>query len=261
MPNGRAYYGFETGCSGSTWYRTGEGAVGAWIVLLFAAAPFAAKQTDHLASGGFEVPGSESEVVDRNLERFEGAQRESLAVVLAKREGATGAAGHTSLRVSPMKYLRLFPLAVLAVVTACNEAARTPTSPVDGPDFKPGTGAHFSNLGASIDLTGTDQGDLLVSFRESGLGNSPTPGSVQVEVTAQASAEYACVNGGNNHPKAANKETITAPVGGTGDFPIGNNGSACLSLPWRWACFSTRASSRRCVVCLRTPSFTGLRRE
>lgn len=125
-----------------------------------------------------------------------------------------------------MKYLRLFPLAVLAVVTACNEAARTPTSPVDGPDFKPGTGAHFSNLGASIDLTGTDQGDLLVSFRESGLGNSPTPGSVQVEVTAQASAEYACVNGGNNHPKAANKETITAPVGGTGDFPIGNNGSA-----------------------------------
>ena len=65
--------------------------LGAWIVLLLAAAPFAAKQTDHLTSGGFKVPGSESEVVDRNLERFEGAQRESLAVVLAKREGATAA--------------------------------------------------------------------------------------------------------------------------------------------------------------------------
>jgi uncharacterized membrane protein YdfJ with MMPL/SSD domain len=65
--------------------------LGVWIALLVAAAPFAAKQTDHLTSGGFQVPGSESEVVDRNLERFEGAQRESLAVVLAKREGATAA--------------------------------------------------------------------------------------------------------------------------------------------------------------------------
>jgi uncharacterized membrane protein YdfJ with MMPL/SSD domain len=65
--------------------------LGAWIALLLAAAPFAVKQTDHLTSGGFQVPGSESEIVDRNLERFEGAQRETLAVVLAKREGASPA--------------------------------------------------------------------------------------------------------------------------------------------------------------------------
>ncbi|HEV3378429.1 MAG TPA: MMPL family transporter, partial [Thermoleophilaceae bacterium] len=63
----------------------------AWIALLVVSLPFAAKQTDHLTSGGFQVPGSETEVVDRNLDRFEGAQRESLAVVLAKREGATPA--------------------------------------------------------------------------------------------------------------------------------------------------------------------------
>jgi uncharacterized membrane protein YdfJ with MMPL/SSD domain len=29
-----------------------------WVVALVAALPFAAKQTDHLTSGGFEVPGS-----------------------------------------------------------------------------------------------------------------------------------------------------------------------------------------------------------
>src|SRR5918996_3665024 len=69
----------------------------AWIALLFAAAPFAAKQTDHLTSGGFQVPGSESDVVDRNLERFEGAQRETLAVVLAKREGATAAGARAEI--------------------------------------------------------------------------------------------------------------------------------------------------------------------
>ena len=66
--------------------------LGVWVALLLAAAPFAARQTEHLTSGGFEVPGSQSQVVDRNLERFEGAQRERLAVVLARREGAGAAA-------------------------------------------------------------------------------------------------------------------------------------------------------------------------
>jgi uncharacterized membrane protein YdfJ with MMPL/SSD domain len=64
----------------------------AWLVVLAAALPFAAQQTEHLTSGGFEVPGSQSQVVDENLKRFEGAQRDNLAVVLAQREGADAAA-------------------------------------------------------------------------------------------------------------------------------------------------------------------------
>ena len=60
----------------------------AWLILLVAALPFAAKQTDHLTSGGFEVPGSQSQVVSENITRFEGAQRDQLAAVLARREGA-----------------------------------------------------------------------------------------------------------------------------------------------------------------------------
>ena len=63
-----------------------------WLVLLVAAAPFAARQTEHLTSGGFLVPGSGSEKVDEALADFEKAQRETLAVVLAQREGATPAA-------------------------------------------------------------------------------------------------------------------------------------------------------------------------
>src|SRR5687767_12428392 len=64
----------------------------AWPVVLVAAAPFAMRQTDHLTSGGFLVPGSGSEKVDEALVDFENAQRETLAVVLAQREGATPAA-------------------------------------------------------------------------------------------------------------------------------------------------------------------------
>src|SRR5918999_1511645 len=63
-----------------------------WLVLLLAALPFAARQTEHLTSGGFEVPGWGSQVVEENIHRFEGAQREFLAVVLARREGAGAAA-------------------------------------------------------------------------------------------------------------------------------------------------------------------------
>jgi uncharacterized membrane protein YdfJ with MMPL/SSD domain len=66
--------------------------LGAWIALLVAALPFAAKQADHLTSGGFEVPGSQSQVVSENIHRFEGAQRDNLAVVLARRPGSNTAA-------------------------------------------------------------------------------------------------------------------------------------------------------------------------
>src|SRR5215216_4580086 len=66
--------------------------VAAWLLVLLAALPFAAQQTEHLTSGGFEVPGSQSQVVDENVTRFEGAQRDNLAVVLARRQGASAAA-------------------------------------------------------------------------------------------------------------------------------------------------------------------------
>ena len=55
--------------------------------------PFAAKQTDHLTSGGFEVPGLGSRRPSTaNLDRFDGAQRDQLAVVLARKPGADAAA-------------------------------------------------------------------------------------------------------------------------------------------------------------------------
>jgi uncharacterized membrane protein YdfJ with MMPL/SSD domain len=64
----------------------------AWLLVLLATLPLAAQQTEHLTSGGFEVPGSQSQVVSENVTRFEGAQRDQLAVVLARRQGADAAA-------------------------------------------------------------------------------------------------------------------------------------------------------------------------
>src|SRR5215217_4468936 len=63
-----------------------------WLVVLLAALPFTLKQTDNLTSGGFVVPGSGSEKVDRAIDDFDEAERESLAVVLAVRQDGDDAA-------------------------------------------------------------------------------------------------------------------------------------------------------------------------
>jgi hypothetical protein len=59
---------------------------------------------------------------------------------------------------------------------------------------------------------------LTVTGKEAGLGNEA---QVHIEVTATAS----CINPGSNHPKAANKETLSTG----GDFPV-QNGKADFSL-------------------------------
>jgi uncharacterized membrane protein YdfJ with MMPL/SSD domain len=61
----------------------------AWAVLLLAALPFAARQSEHLSSGGFEVPGSQSAQVDDALAGFPGVQRAQLAAVLVPERGAS----------------------------------------------------------------------------------------------------------------------------------------------------------------------------
>jgi RND superfamily putative drug exporter len=59
-----------------------------WLVAIVAAVPFASRQTEHLSSGGFGVPGSGSKIVDDQLGRFPGVSRDQLAVVLQVRDEA-----------------------------------------------------------------------------------------------------------------------------------------------------------------------------
>ena len=54
----------------------------AWLLLILASVPFASRQTENLTGGGFEVPGTGSVAVEEQIDRFEGASSETLAVVL-----------------------------------------------------------------------------------------------------------------------------------------------------------------------------------
>jgi len=69
------------------------------------------------------------------------------------------------------------------------------------------------------DVTVTRNGNTLtVSGKEAGLG-----GETQVHI--EVSADALCINPGTKHPKAGNKESLTA----AGDFPV-QNGKADFSL-------------------------------
>jgi hypothetical protein len=70
-------------------------------------------------------------------------------------------------------------------------------------------------------------GTLTTSFKEAGLGTGTT--SVEISLSADASALYQCFNNGGNHPKAGNKETVNAELQASGTFPV-SHGQTTASL-------------------------------
>jgi hypothetical protein len=74
---------------------------------------------------------------------------------------------------------------------------------------------HFVNHAFSVART---DNSLTVSGKEAGLGDE-----AQVHIVVSATAE--CINPGQHHPKAANKESVSA----AGDFPV-QNGKADFTL-------------------------------
>ena len=75
-----------------------------------------------------------------------------------------------------------------------------------------GTTSAWAGSPHFVSVTVTRSGpSATVTFKEAGLGNEP-----QVHVVVTATAE--CINGGGNHPKAVNKESVTSG----GDFPVQN---------------------------------------
>jgi RND superfamily putative drug exporter len=65
--------------------------VGAWVLIVLVALPFAAKQTDHLTGGGFDVPGSQSKAVSEALQNDFGQRADGISVLLEAEDGASGA--------------------------------------------------------------------------------------------------------------------------------------------------------------------------
>jgi hypothetical protein len=71
------------------------------------------------------------------------------------------------------------------------------------------SGAHFFSASASVKTTAPDQGALLLSWDEAGVGQQQVNYTLQI---ISESATYACYNNGGNHPQASNKEGPTGPI-------------------------------------------------
>ena len=72
-------------------------------------------------------------------------------------------------------------------------------------------------------------GSLNACFKIAGLGDNQP---INVTASADATADYACKNHGQQCPNAANKVEVQADVSATGSFPSTKNGSvtACLTV-------------------------------
>ncbi|MDX6624105.1 MAG: putative drug exporter of the superfamily [Solirubrobacterales bacterium] len=93
--------------------------VAIWLVIVVAALPFAAKQTEHLTGGGFDVPGSQSQAVSESLQEEFGEKADGIAVALQAAPDSTAAeraAAVTRVReqVAGVEEVTLTPAAALA---------------------------------------------------------------------------------------------------------------------------------------------------
>ena len=84
----------------------------------------------------------------------------------------------------------------------------------------PSGNPHFiKNL---VTSTVNDAGALVVDFKESGL---PSGAVETITLSTTASATYAYINNGGNHPQADNKETVVAMLSTSGQFTADQNGN------------------------------------
>jgi hypothetical protein len=109
-----------------------------------------------------------------------------------------------------MKLIKPLLVALLAFV-----AALTMAGPASA------AAAKFHSATGAVNSSGA----LVVSFDERGLGND----NVDYSLTADATALYACINGGGKHPQAANKEAFEDSVSGGASFEP-KNGRVVASL-------------------------------
>jgi hypothetical protein len=121
--------------------------------------------------------------------------------------------------------MRKFLLMVVSAVVAMLAFAAVPAF----------AAPHFMSASDSV----ADNGALVVTWDEAGLGN----GNIDYTVSADATALYACVNGGGKHPSAANKRSFVGQVSNGGSFqskngrvqasltagPLSNDGFTCPS--------------------------------
>jgi uncharacterized membrane protein YdfJ with MMPL/SSD domain len=143
--------------------------IGVWLVLFLAALPFAAKQSEHLSSGGYAIPGSQSQRFVAQLPKIApGAQHGLLAGVLEAKKGASAAemtralakldaatAGAANVSLSPNVRVQ-----TQRAIDAAGARQRTLVVPLTLSVNEEGAGNVATELRQRLDLNGPDSGPV-----------------------------------------------------------------------------------------------------
>jgi uncharacterized membrane protein YdfJ with MMPL/SSD domain len=110
--------------------------VGAWLAIVAFSLPLAARQTEDLSGGGFDVPGSQSEAVEKAVgSDFASSDRGRLAVVLQPQPGLSPAAASAAVDRAGAEVAAAddasLPPAVAARAKAELEAGQVAVMPID----------------------------------------------------------------------------------------------------------------------------------
>jgi uncharacterized membrane protein YdfJ with MMPL/SSD domain len=162
------------------WLRDHRGIViGTWLVLVVAAVPFAAKQSEHLSGGGYGIKGSGSQQEMARLPRVApGAQNARLAGVLVPSEGASveemraglarldaATRGIADVSVSPTVHAQ-----TQRAIAAAGMHQRTLIVPLDMRVSEEGATNVAGKLRKALDLNGPDDGPVALHlFGQSAL--------------------------------------------------------------------------------------------
>ncbi|MFZ2112924.1 MAG: MMPL family transporter [Solirubrobacteraceae bacterium] len=154
------------------WLRRRRGfVIGTWLVLVLAAVPFAAKQSERLSGGGYTIPGSDSQKVLQQLAKIApGAQAARLAGVIAPTSGASasemqaglarlGAATQSTAHVSISPAVRA---QIEREIVAAGAHQRTIVVPFEMSVNEEGATNVATKLRGKLDLNGPDDGPVAL---------------------------------------------------------------------------------------------------
>ena len=102
--------------------------VAAWALVVLASLPLAARQTEHLTGGGFDVPGSESKAVAEAMQGVFADRASGVAVLLRAEPGASderlaAAVGRVRREVGDIEGIALPPAAAKRASWSCAATA------------------------------------------------------------------------------------------------------------------------------------------
>lgn len=158
--------------------------LGAWIVLVVAAVPLAAKQSEHLSGGGYGIPGSDSQKVMARLPRIApGAEHARLGAVLAPAPGASASEMTSALARVASATRRAPHVSLSAAVRAREQSAidaagahqRTLVVPLDMAVNEEGAINVATDLRGKLDLSGPNNGPVALHL----VGQSALWGGLQ----------------------------------------------------------------------------------